>query len=916
MLLSSMAVDINAQIVTTAPPIVQVDSKNIVITYHADQGNRALMGLPSTAEIYVHTGVITNLSTNDSDWRYAPEWGDNSSKYQLKWVADNTWQITIPSIDSFYGISDGETVSKLCFVFRTADNSAEGKTAEGGDIFVPVYPTGFQMAISSLDGMTIASDNKARFKVYTTQAADISIYVNSTDSSPFATASAATELNGEISFSAPGSYKIIAVARNGEKEYRETIEIVRIDGNKTADYPGGVPRMGAVTNPDGSVTFCVAAPGKNNVIIVGSWNDYSIKSDNQMYRHDYNGNSYFWITIPGLEAGKDHVYYYLVDGARKVGDPYAHLILDPYNDKYISQDVYPGLIPYPTDKVAGVPLAVFNTDRDKYNWEIESFKGAPKSELLIYELLIRDFTGTEGESLGNGTVNGVISKLDYLKDLGVNAIELLPIMEFDGNNSWGYNTNFYFAPDKAYGTPDDYRRLIDECHKRDMAVILDIVFNQSSGLHPWYQMYDITDNPFYNGSAPHSYSVLNDWNQDNALVQQQWHDALAYWLEAYKVDGFRFDLVKGLGNNDSYGNTYYPATNTWGPPSDAKTNEYNATRVARMKTLHDAMRKVNPNAYFINENLAGAKEENEMAEDGEINWANINNASAQFAMGYENGSGLNRFYAPDDQRTWGSTVSYAESHDEERLMARINTDGATGIKNNVNTATRRCSSVAAQMLMAPGAHMIWQFQEMGASQSTKNAEGKNDTSPKKVIWNNLNNVYYRGLMNCYKELFWLRRNNQQFFRNGVTTDIQCDGWSGGRTIKLQDGADELILAVNPTTATMSVTLPTSNGDSQYQVMSKSYNLKPTLTNKRVSLTAGAYVVYGSKGLVGINDITIDDTINSPDVQGGNGEIIINGEYNNVSAYSIDGVKASGLTGLQRGIYIVVIDGNATKVLVK
>ena len=98
-----------------------------------------------------------------------------------------------------------------------------------------------------------------------------------------------------------------------------------------------------------------------------------------------------------------------------------------------------------------------------------------------------------------------------------------------------------------------------------MAVILDIVFNQTDGLHPWYQMYPIASNTFYNGSAPHAYSVLNDWNQDNPLVQQQFKDALKYWLEAYHVDGFRFDLVKGLGSNQSYGATYNAATSRTPP---------------------------------------------------------------------------------------------------------------------------------------------------------------------------------------------------------------------------------------------------------------------------------------------------------------------------------------------------------------
>ena len=126
-----------------------------------------------------------------------------------------------------------------------------------------------------------------------------------------------------------------------------------------------------------------------------------------------------------------------------------------------------------------------------------------------------------------------------------------------------------------------------------MAVILDMVFNQSGGLHPWYQMYQPGENPFYNLDAPHAYSVLNDWNQGYPMVQEQWESVLRYWMTEYKFGGFRFDLVKGLGDNDSYANS-----------GDNATNSYNASRVARMRELQKVVEEINPNAYFINENLA------------------------------------------------------------------------------------------------------------------------------------------------------------------------------------------------------------------------------------------------------------------------------------------------------------------------
>lgn len=908
----------SAQVVTTSPAIVQTDSKNIVITFHADQGNKGLMDVTQSTKVYAHTGVITDKS--GGEWAYAPTWLDNSAKYQLTYVSPNTWTLSIPDITTYYGVKSGETVEKLAFVFRDATGSKEGKTASGGDIFVDVLPPGFQMMLESdLDGGMLTDNTPVRFTVNTTGNADISLYVNSESSTPIASGTATDQLQTSYSFTSPGDYTIIAVAKSGNVTRRQTMQVARLNSTLSENYPGGVPKMGAVTNADGSVTFCIAAPKKNSAVIVGSWNDYAVSARNQMYRQDYQGNTYFWTTVSGLKSATDYIYYYIIDGGVSVGDPYARLVLDPWNDKYIPASVFPNLPAYPEDKVQNVPLAVYNSARDTYDWKVKDFKGVAQSDLIIYELLIRDFTGTEGKAEGNGTLRGVIDKLDYIKGLGVNAVELLPIMEFNGNNSWGYNTNFYFAPDKAYGTPDDYRLLIDECHRRGMAVILDIVFNQSDGLHPWYQMYPIARNPFYNGTAPHGYSVLNDWNQDNPLVQQQWHDALAYWMEAYNVDGFRFDLVKGLGNNTSYGATYNAATNTWSGVTDAKTNAYNATRVARMKTLHDAMRKVNPDAYFINENLATAKEENEMAQDGEINWANINTEACQFAMGFSSNSNLRRFYAPDDSRTWGSTVSYAESHDEERMAYKQTKYGASGVKGNIPMSMRRLGSVAAQMLMAPGAHMIWQFQEFGADQTTKNTNGGNNTDPKKVIWSYLNNPDRAGLCQNYRELNAIRANNPQLFKQGVSTTMQCSAsnWANGRYIALVQGNAELYCVVNPNiSGTKTISVPMKKAASEYQILSKSYNVTPQIGNKSVTLPAGAYVVVGTKDLADRDEIVADGSYSTVNVYDGEGCIIIDGIYDRADVYDISGSRTDRTDSLAPGIYVVVVDGHTSKVAVR
>lgn len=819
---------LNAQVVTTSPQAIYQNSAPIVITFHA--AGTPLSGMTATSSVYAHTGVILN---GESEWKYAPKWGTNTAKYKLTNAGSNTWTLTIPDINSYYGLKSGEEVKELAFVFRNA-----GGTKQTQNILVPVYAEG----------------------------------------------------ENPVIYNAP-------VAKT---------------------YPGGVPEMGPVRNSDGTTLFCIAAPGKNKVNLVGSWIDYHPVEET--YYQDYNGTRYFWWQISGLAENTDYIYYFVIDETLKVGDPYARLVLDPNNDKYIPETVYPNMPEYPYSHVSETIVSVYNTNQDVYDWKIKNFRGVAPEQLVIYELLIRDFTGTEGASDGNGTVQGVIEKLPYLKSLGINAIELLPIMEFDGNLSWGYNPNFYFAPDKAYGTPQDYRKLVDAAHAEGIAVILDVVFNQTAGLHPWWMMYSPSQNPFYNASAPHSYSVLNDWKQENPIVQQQFKDVLKYWLTAYNVDGFRFDLVKGLGNDNSYGASYDASKNTWSGVTETKTNAYNSSRVARMKELHAAMKEVNPDAYFINENLAGAEEENDMAADGELNWANINYASCQFAMGFASECDLNRFYAPDDSRTIGSTVSYAESHDEERMAFKIEKYGASGIKGNISASMRRLGSVAAMMLMSPGAHMIWQFQEFGADQTTKSSDGGNDTGNKKVVWSYLDNADRAALKDTYAKLNGIRKSVPALFSNASEAVLSCktsgSSWTAPFNMKLINGTSELYCVINPAVSgEMSIEVPFSKAPTSYNLILSSYEVNPSLTGNKVTLPAGAFAIFGTADVSGIDYVIVEEpTANT--VLGGFGSITVLGDYSALDIYTLTGSAVNRTEGLIPGIYVVRVDGQTFKVQVK
>ena len=191
----------------------------------------------------------------------------------------------------------------------------------------------------------------------------------------------------------------------------------------------------------------------------------------------------WWATLTGLDPEKEYMYQYYVgdgDSAFRIHDPYAEIVYDPWNDKYIPESTYPDLPAYPEDTKDRV--SAFKISRTDYNWEVEDFRIKDENSLVIYEMLLRDFTSS-------GDINGALEKLDYLKELGVNAVELMPVQEFEGNDSWGYNPCSYFALDKAYGTREMYRKFVDECHKRGLAVLVDVVYNHTTGAHPYARLY-------------------------------------------------------------------------------------------------------------------------------------------------------------------------------------------------------------------------------------------------------------------------------------------------------------------------------------------------------------------------------------------------------------------------------------------
>ena len=162
----------------------------------------------------------------------------------------------------------------------------------------------------------------------------------------------------------------------------------------------------------------------------------------------------------------------------RIADPYTELVIDPWNDQWIPEETYPNMPVFPNMLTENTPVSVLQPGAPDFNWTDQDFERPAKSSLVIYELLVRDFTDERNYQT-------ILDTLDYLDRLGINAIEFMPVNEFNGNDSWGYNPTFYLALDKAYGDKSTFKQLVNACHERGIAVLLDVVLNHADYPNPF-----------------------------------------------------------------------------------------------------------------------------------------------------------------------------------------------------------------------------------------------------------------------------------------------------------------------------------------------------------------------------------------------------------------------------------------------
>nr|MDA3860197.1 alpha-amylase family glycosyl hydrolase [Melioribacteraceae bacterium] len=461
-----LTINLFAQVIVSNPEFA-TENDSIVITFDATQGGQGLM--EETGDVFAHTGVNTNID----DWQHVIEsWGNNSTQPKLTRIGTDLYELVIGYPRNFYSMANpSEIINEIAFVFRSADGSKQTD-----DLFLTLYQGGLNVSIinPSERNLLILINDEIDVVVKSSDSDSLFLYLDDS----LLTSTTTDSIGYTITVTSEADRKIIARATD-------------LDGNSVYDTVSYSVRGEVIIEnlPDGivdginyidnsTVTLAFFAPKKDFIYVIGDFNDWAPKSEYMMKITP--DHSTFWITLTGLSPNVEYAFQYLVDGTLALADPYTEKILESEDDQ-IDNVTYPSLKDYPKGKTDG-SVSIIEINKEMYQWTATEYQRPDRQKAVIYELLIRDF-------LHSHNYQTLIDTLDYLENLGINAIELMPVNEFEYNSSWGYNPSFYFAPDKYYGTENALKQFIDEAHKRNIAVLMDVVYNHTFGRSPFVRLY-------------------------------------------------------------------------------------------------------------------------------------------------------------------------------------------------------------------------------------------------------------------------------------------------------------------------------------------------------------------------------------------------------------------------------------------
>ena len=811
-------VDLGGIPIVTLNPSLPKDSESATITF--DASNTALSG---ASNIYLHAGVAIQRQNLNAFDHVIGNWGQDDGVGQMTMTSPDQWEITLSSdLLNYFGLDASEDIFQLNFLFRNAagnivedaSGSNYGFTIDPGYFIEIINPSISPKYIEAGENFELNIESDSLANSWSIDQIDelgnvitnIVMLNNSVNVSAIVNDNATELFLYRVTAHFPGEVKTkdFSIIR-----YPAVIDSPRPSWTKPGiNYHDSDPTKATLVLHAPTYTRYYKYPGgvqqqvgtnetvaKSIVHVIGDFNDWIATTEYQLFRdrdgwdensqtdsdNDGDRGDYWWIELDGLTPGEPYVFQYLIDGELYVADPYTHQVSDA-EDIGISEERYADIPTYPNQ--AQGRASVLQTTQEQYVWTAPSFSAPNINDLNIYELHIRDFTE-------EGTYVAAIERLNYLEALGINTIHLMPVSEFEGNSSWGYNPNFYFAADKYYGPPNQLKKFIDECHSREILVLNDLVLNHAFYSNSMAKMYwnsvDVkpaNDNPWFNPdhkmvSEPAGWWGA-DWNHESEHTQVMVDRILDYWLQEFKFDGYRFDFTKGFGQ-------------TAQDPSDPWASSYDQDRIDLLLHMVDGMKSRNAGSIAVFEHLANQDEDAVLADAGILMWsgAGHHNDMKEFMLGYNGQNIYDSGIYSAKGFAFANWMSYMESHDEERQAYEV-----SQYANNTNTTEEvidRLKIGAVFNLLFPGPRMIWQFEELAYDESI-NLNGR--TGEKPVHWEYYFDEDRQELWRLMSMIFHLRN---EYGLYTITPDYgnigSSDGISVPRYMKLNDGAGNYVISI-------------------------------------------------------------------------------------------------------------------------
>lgn len=889
-----------------------------------------------TGAIYVHIG----LTVDGAQWQNViGSWGNNTTQPAMTLVSGTTYKLDLGTdLYTFFGVPTTSTITQICVVFRAAAGSPQST-----DTFVPVGS--FQLTLTapvqnsatvlaSGSSLTVTATNTGGNASYALKANGVVINSN---------ASTANYTYTHTNITSNQNYVLEAV--QGTSTITKKFSVIVNSGATAAVIPSGLKDGVNYNTADATkATLVLNAPNKDFIYVAGSFNNWQPDASYAMKKDPASGK--FWLELTGLTSGTFYSYQYWVGDQTnlpvsspamvKTADPFSTLVLSPFDDGEIANlGVYPNLPQYPEGQEREVSVLQTGPNAfHQYNWSAATtnFVKPNKKDLIIYEVLVRDFDADR-------TFQNLINRIDYFKNLKINAIQLMPVMEFEGNESWGYNTVFHMALDKRYGSEAKLKEFIDLCHQNGIAVILDVALNHVYGRSPLARMWmkdtdndgwdngTTPENPYCNASAMHSYSVgtdLNHFNEPNNLTGNYVKQTIEHWMNDFKIDGFRWDLTKGFTQSCPYTGS--------GSAQESCTNGYQSDRVAKLKYYADLQWNIDPNFYVIFEHLGTGGSYNEEVEwanyrksgdadgisKGIMQWRKMTDAYANFLKG--NSTNLSGVADASDR-----FIGYAESHDEERVVYKALTE-AGQTQNNLTKVLKRLSAMGALHLLVPGPKMIYHFGDLGYDDSintctngTVSGDCKLSTKPQNQWTGNwLGNTDRATVYNDWAKMIDLKI-HENVFENGqygwnfsTTGKPRLDIWTS--TASTPDLSYVFVLT-NATNAVSDVPANFPYTGTWYNLMDGT-PITVTNTAMNVSIETDGFRIYGNKqALLSQTNFEKTKVVLQPNPS--TGSFFINTTTKNVTIYNLTGQLVKEFKGSFDTNYSYSIDGlNSGMYLVK